>query len=94
MTRRSDGTLVIAVWNLFLPEDSGAPKTRHARIKGLFQVAIALACHRLDATHGSLLAAYAAMGKPVYPTAQQIAELRKAAELPAPEMRIAASAEN
>jgi xylan 1,4-beta-xylosidase len=43
--------------------------------------------YRLDATHGSLLAAYSAMGKPVYPTSQQIAKLRQAAELPAPELK-------
>jgi xylan 1,4-beta-xylosidase len=27
------------------------------------------------------------MGKPVYPTSQQIAKLRQAAELPAPELK-------
>ena len=84
-TKRADGTLEIAVWNLFLPEETGTPKT----------VTIALnhfkghhaAISRLDSTHGSLLNAYAAMGKPVDPTRAQIAALRKAAELPAPEMR-------
>ena len=84
-TKRVDGTLEIAVWNLFLPEEAGTPKT----------VTIALnhfkghhaAIFRLDSTHGSLLNAYAAMGKPVDPTQAQIAALRKAAELPPPEMR-------
>jgi xylan 1,4-beta-xylosidase len=86
VTRRSDGGLVIAVWNLFLPEDGGAPKTVTLAIKGDSGVQRARV-YRLDATHGSLLAAYGAMGKPAYPTSQQIAQLRKAAELPAPELK-------
>jgi xylan 1,4-beta-xylosidase len=43
--------------------------------------------YRLDATHGSLLAAYSAMGKPAYPSSQQITELHQAAQLPAPELQ-------
>jgi xylan 1,4-beta-xylosidase len=85
ITRRSDGTLVIAVWNLFSPEEEGAPKTITFAIKGYARGRRARV-YRLDAKHGSLLAAYAAMGKPAYPTSQQIAELRHAAELPAPEL--------
>jgi xylan 1,4-beta-xylosidase len=87
VTRRSNGTLVIAVWNLFLPEDEGAPKTVTLAIKSYSGVHRARV-YRLDATHGSLLAAYSAMGKPVYPTAQQIAKLRHAAELPVPELKL------
>ena len=41
--------------------------------------------YRLDADHGSLLKTYAAMGSPVNPTREQIAKLRDAAKLPAPE---------
>jgi xylan 1,4-beta-xylosidase len=85
VTRRSDGTVVIAVWNLFLPEDAGAPKTITLAIEG-YASGHRARVYRLDAKHGSLLAAYAAMGKPAYPTSQQIAELRHAAELPAPEL--------
>jgi xylan 1,4-beta-xylosidase len=40
---------------------------------------------RLDSSHGSLLAAYEAMGRPAYPSEKQIEELRRAAELPKPE---------
>jgi xylan 1,4-beta-xylosidase len=36
---------------------------------------------RLDANHGSVLKAYAAMGKPIYPTAKQLEQLRRAAPL-------------
>ena len=41
--------------------------------------------YRLDADHGSLLKAYAAMGSPVNPTHEQIEKLKEAAKLPAPE---------
>jgi xylan 1,4-beta-xylosidase len=43
---------------------------------------------RLDATHGSPLASYDAMGRPAYPTEVQIVELRKAAQLRHPEKLI------
>jgi xylan 1,4-beta-xylosidase len=41
--------------------------------------------YRVDADHGSLLKAYAAMNSPAYPTQAQILTLRGAAQLPAPE---------
>lgn len=85
VTRRRDGTLVMAVWNLFLPEDKGAPKTVTIAIKGHSGRSRALV-YRVDSTHGSLLDRYKAMGSPVYPTTEQIAELRRAAELPSPEV--------
>jgi len=86
VTRRSDGTLVLAVWNLFLPEEKGSPKDVTIKFAGESAPNEALVS-RLDSTHGSLLAAYDAMGRPVYPTMKQIAELRRAAELPEPETK-------
>jgi xylan 1,4-beta-xylosidase len=86
LTRRKDGTLVMAVWNLFLPEQAGAPKSASIAvdgIKGRTRVLVS----RLDATHGSLLKTYESMGSPIYPTRQQILELRRAAELPPPEVK-------
>jgi xylan 1,4-beta-xylosidase len=41
--------------------------------------------YRVDADHGSLLKAYAAMGSPAFPTSAQIQALRQAAQLPSPE---------
>jgi xylan 1,4-beta-xylosidase len=84
LTRRQDGTLVMAVWNLFLPEEQGEPKSFTIIVDGMKRRAPVL-LSRLDASHGSLLAAYAQMGSPAYPTPQQIAELRRDAELPSPE---------
>jgi xylan 1,4-beta-xylosidase len=86
VTRRTDGKLVIAVWNLFLPEDQGVPKTVTLAMQGRYGGHRARV-YRLDQTHGSLLAAYSAMGKPAYPTSQQITQLRVAAQIPAPELK-------
>jgi len=79
VTRRRDGTLVIAAWNMAEPGSSGAPKEvefkfAHARVSSV-QVT------RLDLDHGDLHKAYAAMGSPRYPTKEQIAKLRTAAKL-------------
>jgi xylan 1,4-beta-xylosidase len=41
--------------------------------------------YRLDADHGSLMKAYAAMGSPAFPTPAQVQSLRHSAQLPAPE---------
>jgi xylan 1,4-beta-xylosidase len=82
-TRRPDGTVVIALWNLFLPEETGLPKEITLRIQGL-EGSRRVDLHRLDADHGSLLRTYEQMGKPKYPTPEQVQILRRAAELPSP----------
>ncbi len=84
LTRRQDGAMAMAVWNLFLPEQEGEPKSVTIVVDGMKRKTPVLVS-RLDASHGSLLAAYVQMGSPVYPTPQQIAELRQAAELPPPQ---------
>src|SRR5579863_4759062 len=86
VTRRDDNTLEMAIWNLFLPEERGAPKTVTIVVKGFTGHHHAL-ISRVDSTHGSWLAAYGAMGQPVSPTRKQIDELRHAAELPPPEVQ-------
>jgi len=85
-TRGSDGALRIAVWNLFLPEDPGEPKSVMIVVKGFAGRHRAL-ISRVDSTHGSLLGTYDAMGKPMNPTRKQMDELRRAAELPPAEVR-------
>ncbi len=86
VTRRDDGTLVMAVWNLALPEEQGRQKTVKIVLKGLSGPHHALVS-RVDATHGSVGNTYEAMGRPAYPTADQIAALRKAGELKLPESK-------
>jgi xylan 1,4-beta-xylosidase len=84
VTRRADGRLVIAIWNESLPDQTGESKTVVLHVEnfdGRHQAAI----YRVDSTHGSLMSAYASMGKPIDPTQKQIAQLRRAAEMPPPE---------
>ncbi len=86
LTRRRDGTLVMALWNLTPAEETGKPKVVEIAAKNLTGHGRVLV-FRLDSTHGSLLATYQAMGRPAYPTIQQIIELRQAARLPPPKAR-------
>ena len=89
VTQRSDGTVVMAVWNLFLPEETGTDKTVTIKFTGSHsEVRRSAVVYRLDSAHGSLLPAYDAMGRPIYPTQKQITELRHAAELPKPETKV------
>jgi xylan 1,4-beta-xylosidase len=83
-TRRNDGSLVIALWNLALPEDTGYPKSVTLKLKGLKGTHRA-SIIQIDTQHGSPLPAWEAMGKPRYPTQNQLEELRKAAALPRPQ---------
>lgn len=84
ITRRKDGSLAIAAWNMADPGATGPAKDmqfkfEHARISRV-QVT------RLDPDHGDVGKAYAAMGSPRYPTKQQIEQLRSAARLSPPEV--------
>ncbi len=82
VTRRTDGSLVLAVWNFSLPDDPGHIAKMSIHLKGVAanrQAEIS----QVDAEHGSALTVYRAMGSPLSPTPQQYAELKKAAELPA-----------
>jgi xylan 1,4-beta-xylosidase len=81
VTRRVDGTLVIAVWNLFLPGDSGETKQTTIRVKNMAGKHLAV-ISRVDADHGSFEKAYEAMGHPTYPTSAQITALKRAAQIP------------
>jgi xylan 1,4-beta-xylosidase len=90
VTRRKDGTIVIAAWNLVEPGASGTEKTVTFELKnlgsglGLHTVTGLMGTkaevRRVDAAHGDTLDAWKKMGSPKYPTAEQIEALRKAAE--------------
>jgi xylan 1,4-beta-xylosidase len=86
VTRRKDGSLAIAVWNLFLPQDRGSPKTVMLHFKAL-SAAHSARLTILDQDHGSPLPAWEKMGRPEFPTVPQIEALRKAAALPAKQPR-------
>lgn len=84
-TRRADGTVVVALWNMVLPGKTGQEKKILLQLQGAGSGWRAL-IYRLDQTHGSLLGAYKAMGSPRYPTPTQIRELRQAAKLSPPRL--------
>ena len=86
LTRRSDGSLVLAVWNLVPAEQAGTEKVVTIRTspQGRFRRA---AISRLDRDHGDPHSAYERMGSPRYPTETQLRELRKIADSPVPEVR-------
>ncbi len=86
LTRRRDGTLVLAVWNYSPPGEAGTPKTFMLQFKGTRAVHAVISL--VDHDHGDVRPAYEKMGSPQYPTRNQIEALRKAAELPAPETRL------
>ena len=82
VTRRTDGTLVIALWNYVSAGEDGAPITIALRLPHESRVARVL---RLDADHGDAGREYANMGSPQYPTPAQLDELIKASALPPPQ---------
>jgi xylan 1,4-beta-xylosidase len=88
VTRRKDGSLVVAAWNLVDMDalSQAAPVTLHLRFKGLAPEA-SVAIERVDQMHGNPMNAYRAMGSPRYPTQVQIAALNQASALPPPEKR-------
>ncbi len=86
VTRRNDGTLVIAAWNLVEPGASGADKDVSLHLKGVAANAQA-AIRRVDAAHGDTLDAWKKMGSSKYLTKAQIAELDKIAQLGPPEIK-------
>jgi xylan 1,4-beta-xylosidase len=83
VTRRSNGSVAIAVWNLFLPEETGSPKTVTLHFKG-FGSTHSARITVVDNEHGSPLPAWNKMARPASPTLAQIETLRRAAALPSP----------
>ncbi len=88
VTRREDGALVIAVWNLVDPEVPASDRTRGARPVAL-QVAgkpanASVRSRQVDASHGNALPMYKRMGSPQYPTPAQVEQLNQSSALPAP----------
>jgi xylan 1,4-beta-xylosidase len=85
LTRRDDGTLVLAIWNYAVPEQAGSERTvalhfKHTKI-------VRAAIWRLDGEHGDFHSVYEKLSSPRYPTRSQIEDLRLASELVAPETR-------
>jgi xylan 1,4-beta-xylosidase len=85
VTKRGDGRIVIAVWNLVDPGSEERPeRSVDLSFKGL-STRPQITLERVDANHGNPLPAYVAMGSPQYPTPSQIEALNQASALPPPE---------
>ncbi len=79
VTRRRDGSLAIAAWNLVDPDTKGPERSVEFEIRGVppdSRVRVS----RADSEHGNTLAAYKSMGSPRYPTEAQVRELNRVAE--------------
>lgn len=83
-TRRGDGSLAIAAWNYAEAGAAGRPMQARLKIAGAEGFA---RIQILDASHGSPIPAWESMGRPAFPTRDQIRRLQEAARLPAPEAR-------
>ncbi len=91
LTRKKDGSLVLAVWNYAPPEKEGAAKTVTLKFKGASPSQATVSV--VGPQHGDVHVAYESMGSPRYPTQAQIKDLQKAAELAAPETRTLSNGE-
>jgi xylan 1,4-beta-xylosidase len=104
-TRRADGSIAIAVWNLIPASEGGSVangnplgatagsveskgRSRNFRLKlnGLGERR-SVAISQVNDQVGSAMPKWEQMGRPKYPSAEEIVQLRAAAELPSPEIR-------
>jgi xylan 1,4-beta-xylosidase len=86
ITRRPDGTLVIAVWNYAGPGQSGHARTIQLHLKNRREVKCQL--QRVGRGHGSALEEWIRMGSPDYPANEQIARLIDASRITAATRRL------
>jgi xylan 1,4-beta-xylosidase len=94
VTKRADGTVVIALWNYAPPvgntasytpgQPAGTSKQFSVDLKHL-PAGAHVTMWRLDETHGNAIAAFDRMGRPDFPNREQIVQLREAGKLAAPE---------
>jgi xylan 1,4-beta-xylosidase len=85
LTRRSgDGALVLAIWNYTPPRESGQPKVVNIQLRGFAGNPEHARVFLVDDDHGSPLKTWHAMGRPDFPSREQQAVLRHAADLPSP----------
>ena len=93
-TKRKDGAVVMALWNYAGPDgtgdkytpppaDLGAVKRFEVDVKGVG--ATTATVWRLDRDHGNVVKAFDAMGRPPFPSREQIAALQAAGKMAAAE---------
>jgi xylan 1,4-beta-xylosidase len=80
VTRRHDGTIVVAAWNLVELGKSGTTRKLRLNFRGVARDA-KVTVNRIDETHSNPLATYKTMGEPQYPTRAQIDQLNLTSKL-------------
>ena len=88
VTKRNDGTLVIAVWNLVDLVEKDETKRGKVRMNLEFSNVprnAEVSIERVDDEHGNVLPKYAAMGSPLDPTELQVEQLNRETALGQPE---------
>jgi len=80
VTKRKDGTLILALWNMVEPGKTGRDREISLTFNHIPAHSPA-AIYRLDKTHGDTRGAYSAMGSPRYPTQEQVDQLWKVARI-------------
>ena len=88
ITKSSDGSLIIAAWNLVDPSPTILSKAHSETITLAIRNTPANAratIQRVDNEHGNVLPKFATMGKPTYPTSAQVEQLNRETALPPPE---------
>ena len=73
LTRRNDGSLVLALWNYAAPDETGAAESFNVQVKN--KNTRRASVWRLDAQHGDVLAEYERMGSPSYPSKAELEKL-------------------
>jgi len=84
-TRRSDGSMVIAAWNLVDPDQTGSEAAMRLNFQHVAPNA-AVDISLLD-EHSDTLAVYRSLGSPEYPTVAQVRQMNQATALRMPERR-------
>jgi xylan 1,4-beta-xylosidase len=80
VTKRADGTLVMALWNYAEPDTPSQSKTFHLKANRL--AAKAYRMQVVSPDHASVLENWKQMGSPVSPTPEQAQQLIRASRLP------------
>ena len=83
-TKTADGDIAVAAWNLVDPDQHGTTRTMEVTFHDVPPNA-KVTLQRVDIDHGNVLKQYAAAGKPVDPTPDQVEQLNRETELPAAE---------
>ena len=83
VTKRADGTYVIALWNYAEPDEAVEPKTFRLDLKGIRAKSYRM--QYVAPEHGSVLETWKTMGSPVSPTRDQIRQLQRESKLPGAE---------